>query len=77
MRIATVATWIFVGVGLVVIGALLYVLPATEGNKLASIVAGIGGVYLFIGGVLTVVHDSHMAKRTRAGESERNLFSSS
>ena len=67
MRIKTIAAWIFVGFGLLTVGALLYLFQITEGGKFARFLAVIGGVYFCIGGILTLTHDRHMAKRTRAG----------
>jgi hypothetical protein len=67
MRIATIAAWVFVGFGLMLIGALLYVLQISEYGKLARFVAVMGGIYFCIGIILTLMHDRHMARRTQAG----------
>jgi hypothetical protein len=66
MRIETIGAWIFLGFGLLMLGALLYVLGVTEDANLARFLGTVGGVYFCIGGVLTIIHDRHMAKRTRA-----------
>ena len=63
MSVETIAAWIFVGFGLLMIGTLLYMFQITEGRFLAVI----GGVDFCIGGILTLVHDRHMARRTQAG----------
>jgi hypothetical protein len=44
-----------------------YVFKGPEDGKLAGFLAAMGVVYFGIGAVLIVVHDRHMAKRTRAG----------
>jgi ABC-type multidrug transport system permease subunit len=67
MRIETITAWIFIGFGLLMIGTLLYMFEITEGGKLARFLAVIGLVYFCIGVMLTLTHDRHMAKRTRAG----------
>jgi hypothetical protein len=68
MRIETIKAWMFVGFGLLlIIGMLLYVFEVTAGGKLAQFVAVMGLVYFGIGVVLTIMHDRHMIKRTRAG----------
>ncbi|MGN6720446.1 MAG: hypothetical protein ACTHMB_17075 [Candidatus Binatia bacterium] len=67
MRAETVATWTFVGFGLLMIGALLYALQVTDGT-LPKFLGTVGGVYFCIGIVLTVMHNRHMIKRTRAGQ---------
>jgi hypothetical protein len=45
----------------------LYVFKGPEVGKLARFLAAMGAVYFGIGAVLIVMHDRHMAKRTRAG----------
>jgi hypothetical protein len=67
MRIETIKGWMLVGFGLLIIGMLLYVFEVTEADKLAQFVAVMGLVYFGIGVVLTIMHDQHMIKRTRAG----------
>jgi hypothetical protein len=58
MSVDTILTWIFLGFALLVIGTLLY--------------AVMGIVYIGIGGMLAIIHDRHLDKRTRAGrESHR------
>jgi hypothetical protein len=60
MRRETIAVWIFVGFGLLMLGVLLYVLGLAEA-AFARLVAGVGIV-------LSVMHDRHdMARRTQAG----------
>jgi hypothetical protein len=49
------------------IGVAVYVFNIPEAGQLAGFLAVMGFVYLGIGAVLTVIHDRHMAKRTRAG----------
>ena len=63
MRVETIAACIFVGLGLLMIGTLLYMFQITEGRFLAVL----GIVYFGIGMVLTLTHDRHMAKRMQAG----------
>ena len=72
MRLATITTWLFVGFGLLMIGAFLCLFQITEVTKLAGFLAVLGVVYFAIGVVLTLMHDRHMLERTRAGrESHR------
>jgi Kef-type K+ transport system membrane component KefB len=66
MRRETIAVWIFVGFGLLMLGTFLYVLGLAEG-AFARLLAGVGIVYFGIGIVLSVMHDRHMARRTQAG----------
>lgn len=68
MRLATITAWLFVGFGLLMIGALLYLFQITEDGKLARFLGLLGVVYFGIGVVLTLMHDQHMLKRTRAGQ---------
>ena len=42
-------------------------LQSLQAGKLAQFVAVTGLVYFGIGVVLTIMHDRHMIKRTRAG----------
>jgi hypothetical protein len=42
-------------------------LKSPQAGKLAQFVAVMGLVYFGIGVVLTIMHDRHMIKRTRAG----------
>ena len=67
MTIETVRAWMFVGFCLMTAGTLLYMFEVTEGGKLAIFLATIGFVYFIIGLLLALVHDKHMAERTRAG----------
>jgi len=67
MRIETVTVWIFVGLCLLTIGALLYMLEIPEGSELGSFLTVMGLVYFAIGGTLLLRHDRHMVKRMRAG----------
>ena len=46
----------------------MYVFSIPEAGKLAGFLAVMGFIYFGIGAVLTVMHDRHMAKRTRAGQ---------
>ena len=52
----------------------MYVFNIPETSTLAGFVEVMGFVYFGIGAVLTVIHDRHMAKRTRAGERENELI---
>jgi hypothetical protein len=45
----------------------LYMLEATADGRPAIFLAAVGFVYFMVGAVLSLVHDKHMAKRTRAG----------
>ena len=63
MSVETIAAWIFVGFGLLMIGTLLYMFQITEGRFLAVL----GIVYFGIGMTLILTHDRHMGKRTQAG----------
>ena len=65
MRTETITAWIFVGFGLLTIGTLLYMFDVH--GRLGKLLAVIGFVYFGIGLVLSVVHDQHMAERTRVG----------
>ena len=66
MRIEIALAWIYASLCLLTIGTALYVFKP-EDIKLAGFLAAIGFVYFGIGAVLIVMHDRHMAKRTRAG----------
>jgi hypothetical protein len=66
MRIETITAWIFIGFGLLMIGALLDILQITEDGKFARFLAVMGAVYFIIGVMLTLTHDRHMARRMRA-----------
>jgi hypothetical protein len=67
MRIETVRTWLLVGLLLQTAGMFLYMLEATADGRPAIFLAAVGFVYFMVGAVLSLVHDKHMAKRTRAG----------
>jgi hypothetical protein len=67
MRMETASTWIFASLCLLITGTALYVFEDFEDGKLAGFLTGMGAVYFGIGAVLIVMHDRHMAKRTRAG----------
>jgi hypothetical protein len=69
MRIETAKGWMMVGFCLLTVGMLLH-MTAVIGGELTVFLATMGLVYLTIGLVLTLVHDKHMAKRTRAGDNE-------
>lgn len=70
MRIEIVRAWMLVGFCLVLVGMYLYMLQITEGGKLAVFLAAMGLVYFSIGVILSLIHDEHMTKRTRAGDNE-------
>ena len=63
MRTETVTAWMFVGFSLLTIAALLYIIGVSQ---LAIFMSVLGVAYFFIGIVLSLMHDRHMAKRTRA-----------
>jgi len=65
MRTGTVAAWIFVGTGLLMIGLWLHMSHVSA--KLGIFLAVLGLVYFVIGWVLATLHGKHMDKRTRAG----------
>ena len=70
MRIEIVRAWMLVGFCLVLAGMYLYMLQITEGGKLAVFLAAMGLVYFSIGVILSLIHDQHMTKRTRADDNE-------
>ena len=70
MRIEIVRAWMLVGFCLVLAGMYLYMLQITEGGKLAVFLAAMGLVYFSIGVILSLIHDQHMTKRTRASDNE-------
>ena len=65
MRTGTIAAWIFVGLGLLMIGTLLYMFEVTEARNLGRVLVAVGLVYFVIGLVLLLKHDRHMAKHMR------------
>jgi len=67
MRRETASAWILASLCLLAIGVAVYVFNIPEACKLAGFLAVMGFVYFGIGAVLTLMHDRHMAKRTRAG----------
>jgi hypothetical protein len=67
----TASAWILASLCLLTIGMALYVLKGPEDSKLAGVLTAMGAAYFGIGAVLILMHDRHMAKRTRAG---RELF---
>ena len=67
MRMETASAWILASLCLLTIGMVVYVFKVPEDGKLAGFLVAMGLVYFGIGAVLTVMHDRHMAKRTRAG----------
>ena len=67
MRIETIRAWLFVGLLLQMAGIFLYMLEATADGRLAILLAALGFVYFMVGAVLSLIHDKHMAERTRAG----------
>jgi hypothetical protein len=68
MRIETAAAWIFASLLMLILGISLFIFNVPEDGKLAGLLAAMGILYFGIGAVLTVMHDYHMAKRTRAGQ---------
>jgi hypothetical protein len=66
MRLTTITGWLFIGFGLLMIGALVYLFQITEDGKLARFLGVLGVVYFGIGVVVSLVHDRHMFKRTQA-----------
>ena len=69
MRSGTVTAWLFVGWGLMTIGAIgIFVSMAglIEGGRWPEFLAAMGFVYFIIGGVLAGMHDRHMIRRWRA-----------
>jgi hypothetical protein len=67
MRNETASAWILASLCLLTIGTALYVFTSPEDGKLTGFLITLGLIYFGIGAVLTVMHDRHMAKRTRAG----------
>jgi len=65
MRPETPSAWIFASLCLLAIALALFVFDGS--SKLTGFLAVMGVIYFGIGAVLTVMHDHHMAKRTRAG----------
>ena len=72
MRIETASTWILASLCLLTIGMALYVFNVP--GKLAGFLETIGAVYFGIGVGLILMHDRHMARRTRAGPRMSHLF---
>ena len=68
MRIETVRVWMLVGFCLLLAGMCLYVLEVTEDGQFAVFLTAIGVVYFGVGIGLSIMHDRHMIKRTRAGD---------
>ena len=64
MRIETASAWMLAGLCLLIPGLAFYVFDVTES---AGLLAALGVIYIGTGAVLVVMHDHHMAKRTRAG----------
>lgn len=67
MRMKTIAAWIFVGFGLLILARFLSMFDLTEDGKLVTFLAVVGLVYSGIGFVSGFVRDWHMDKRTQAG----------
>jgi len=67
MRMKTIAAWLFVGVGLLILTRFLSMFDLTEDGKLVTFLTVVGIVYFGIGFVSGFVHDWHMDKRTQAG----------
>ena len=68
MRGETASAWIPASLCLLVMGIAVYVFKTPEAGKLTGFLAVMGFVYFGIGAVFTVMHERHMAKRTRAGQ---------
>ena len=67
MRIETAWALILTSLCLLALGVAVYVFNVPQSGKLVGFLALMGAVYFSIGAVLTVIHDRHMANRTRAG----------
>ena len=67
MRIETALNWILVSICLMIIAPAVYAFNVDGNGKLAALLVAMGLVCFGIGAVLTVMHDRHMARRTRAG----------
>jgi|SoiMethySBSTD1v2_1073268.scaffolds.fasta_scaffold82158_1 hypothetical protein len=65
MRAESILAWVLVGFCLLSIGTLLY-MSGVAGN-LGTFLQTIGLLYFIIGIILGVLHNNHMAERTRAG----------
>jgi hypothetical protein len=65
MRSQTASAWVLSSLCLLAIAMVLYVFKRP--GKLTGFLAVMGFIYFGIGAVLTVIHDHHMTKRTRAG----------
>ncbi|HEX7229485.1 MAG TPA: hypothetical protein VF452_03755, partial [Candidatus Binatia bacterium] len=59
--------WILTGFCILAVGVAVYVFNLPQYDKLVGFLAALGLVYFVIGAVLSVMHDRHMDKRTRAG----------
>ena len=70
MRIETIRTWMFAGFCLLTLGTLLSMFEVTAGGRLGIFLALVGLVYFGVAIVVTLIHDRHMAKRTRAGQEQ-------
>jgi membrane-bound ClpP family serine protease len=69
MRIETIRAWLLVGFCLLIIGMLLSMFEVIAKNW-GLILALLGFVYFCIGAALSVMHDRHMVKRTRARQEQ-------
>jgi uncharacterized membrane protein len=67
MRIETAFAWILASICVMIIGLGLLVFGGLENGRFAGFLIGMGIVDFGIGAVLTIIHDHHMAKRTRPG----------
>jgi len=66
MRIETASAWILASLCVLTIGTALLIFKVPEASKFAGLLIAMGLIYFGIGAVLIVMHDRHMAKRTRA-----------
>jgi hypothetical protein len=60
----------FAGFCLLTLGTLLSMFEVTEGGRLGIFLALVGLVYFGVAIVVTLIHDRHMAQRTRAGQEQ-------
>ena len=70
MRTGTVAAWIFVGFGLLMIGLWLHLFHVS--GKLGIFLAVLGLIYFDIGWVLATMHGKHM--QAHAGGARMNAI---
>ena len=70
MRIETASAWILASLCVLTIGTALLIFKVPQAIKFAGLLIAMGLVYFGIGAVLIVMHDRHMARRTRAGRDD-------